>query len=117
MKRALKVFSLLILVSMAAYAGKMGSTPTEAAHNASTVRSYLNQGFTMGETRLFPVLWKVEPTGNYLWGQVEVLLHKTEPLSLKTTTAVIRFEINHVSKGGGDAYKVNSVNVTERILF
>ena len=119
MNKVKSTLALMIIISLAALAGRSFTTPENAAMNNAAVKNYLRQGFTLDAVNATQNFYIMQPTGDYAWGSVTVELHgKTGgPMSLETTYATVTCYIEAQTKNGSQKYVVTGHDLVENIVY
>ena len=119
MKKALSIFGMIAISTLAVFAGRKFHDPSEAALSCPEVRQYLNDGFTISEVTPNMNRYIVEPTGSYDWGRVTITMSKRTGgfMSLETTYVSIQCNIWHSLQGNASVYSVTNTTVSTNIVY
>lgn len=119
MKKVLSIIALVAFTGLVIVAGRQFNKPADAAMNHASVKSYLNQGFTVDSVSEQPYYYIVAPTGDYIYGTVEVKMHARTggEFSLETTYATVTATVEAKKKGNRYVYAVSGADTQEVTVY
>ena len=82
MKKSIKTFGIVALLSLAAFAASLSTTPEMAAANSGALQSKLNHfsndGFRMESSTTNQYQYLIAPEGDYTWGTISYRFGKND---------------------------------------